>query len=49
MRNAFAIAAAAIMAWATINLPATTADIGSVEDLIKGLSGVTSIDLGSHL
>jgi hypothetical protein len=49
MRNAFAIAAAAIMAWVAINLPATPADVGSVDDLIKGLSGVTTIDLGSRL
>ena len=47
MRNAFVIAAAAIMGWAAINLPATSADIGSVEDVIKGLTGVTTIDLGS--
>ena len=49
MRNTLAIAAAAIMAWVAINLPATTADVGSVDDLIIGPSGVTTIDLGSRL
>ena len=47
MRNAFVIAAAAITAWAAINLPATSVDVGSVEDVIKGLAGVTTIDLSS--
>ena len=48
MRNAFAIAAAAIMAWVAINLPAMPPDVGSVEDLIKDLSGVTTMDIGSR-
>ena len=47
MRNSFAIAAVAIMAIAAINLSAAPAEAGLFDDIVKGLTGVTTTDLGS--
>ena len=47
MKKLFAIAAAAAMVYAAINLSATPAQAGLFDDIVKGITGVTTTDLGS--